>query len=117
MGEKKSIIIDAKDQALGRISTLAAAELLGKSSPTFLRHQKEARIVEIINAAQIRFSGKKFAVKRYKRYSGYHSGLHEVKMSEQFLKNPASVVRKTIWGMLPKNRLRKQIIRNLRVKG
>ena len=114
MPEEK-LVIDAKSKSLGRIASAAAASLLGKNSPGFLRHKKEKRIVEVINAGKIKITGAKLMQKTYSRYSGYHSGLHKVKMSAMFSDNPNLVVRKAIWGMLPKNKLRKILIKNLKI--
>ena len=109
------LTIDAKDQILGRLASRAATELLGKNNPAFLKHIKESRQVEIINAAKIKVSGSKMKDKRYKRYTGYHSGLRERSLEKEFARSPSYVIRKTIWGMLPKNKLRKRIIKNLAV--
>lgn len=107
--------IDAKDQMLGRLASRAAAVLIGKNSPAFLKHIKEDHRVEIINAAKVKVSGSKMKDKQYTRYSGYHSGLHKRSMGKEFARSPSYVIRKTIWGMLPKNKLRKRIIKNLTI--
>lgn len=112
---KSKLTIDAKDQTLGRLASRAASELIGKNSPAFLKYIKEDHLVEIINAAKIKVTGSKMKDKRYKRYTGYHSGLRERSLGKEFARSPSYVVRKTIWGMLPKNKLRKRIIKNLAV--
>lgn len=115
MPENK-VTIDAKDQILGRIASYAASLLLGKDDPEFLKHIKKRRLVEIINAAKVKFSGKKLQTKIYKRYSGYHSGLKNISVMKEFEKNPGKVLVKTVFGMLPKNKSRKNIIKNLIVR-
>lgn len=110
------LTLDATDQILGRIASRAAFLLLGKDNPAFLRHEKKKKLIEIINASKVKFSGKKLQVKSYKRYSGYHSGLSNISVLKEFTKNPSYVLKKTIWGMLPKNKSRKNIIKNLTIK-
>ena len=112
---KDKLIVDAKDQILGRLASSAAALLMGKGSAKFLRHIKEDWPVEIINASKVRVTGSKMEDKRYKRYSGYHSGLHTRSLEKEFARSPSAVIRRTIWGMLPKNKLRKRIIQNLTI--
>ena len=113
--ENNKLVIDAKNQVLGRISSEAALWLMGKGSSTFERHKKYKKEVEIINAGKVKITGAKLAQKSYKRYSGYHSGLHKTSMQKVFSKNPADIIKKAIWGMLPKNKLRKVIIKNLKI--
>lgn len=115
MAENK-MTIDANDQMLGRVASYAASLLLGKNDPAFSKHVKKRRLVEIINASGVKFSGKKLSTKIYKRYSGYHSGLRKISVLKEFAKSPGKVLKKTVFGMLPKNKSRKNIIKNLIVK-
>lgn len=115
MAENK-VTIDAKGEMIGRVASRAASLLLGKNDPAFLKHVRKQKLVEIINAASVKFSGKKLQVKSYKRYSGYHSGLSKISVMKEFASSPGKVLTKTVWGMLPKNKSRKNIIKNLIVK-
>lgn len=110
------VVLDAAGQTLGRVSSQAAARLMGKNKPTFSKNKKETFIVEIINASKVRVSGSKTLMKTYKRYSGYHSGLHEARFDRLFTKNPALVLKKAVFGMLPKNKFRRRLIKNLIIK-
>src|SRR3989344_2317655 len=114
MEQKKQNIItlDARGRSLGRVSSEAAAYLRGKMSPSFERHIMPNQKVVIVNAASVRFSGRKLAQRTRERYSGYPSGLKNIPYSIEFARNPTKFIEKTIAGMLPRNRLKKQILKN-----
>ena len=103
--------IDAKNKMLGRVATEAVYLLRAKNSPSFETHVKPKQKVVIINAAYIKVSGNKEKSKIYKSYSGYPGGLKETPYERAFAKNPRKVLEHAIHGMLPKNSLGKQILR------
>lgn len=107
--------IDAKGKILGRIATDAARILCGKHTPAYEPHYAPRHKVLIINASGIRVSGNKTTEKMYKRFSGYPSGLKETSFEQLLAKSPRKVIEHAIRGMLPKNRLRARMMKNLTV--
>ncbi len=108
--------IDAKGKKLGRIATEAAVLLMGKNLPTFKRNAVTEVKVSITNASKISASEKKMLEKDYARYSGYPGGLTKETMAHlSERKGYSEVVRKAVFGMLPKNKLQRQIIKNLTI--
>ena len=105
--------IDATDQILGRLASQIANLLRGKNKPTFTYHIDNGDFVVAKNAAKLKFSGKKFTQKAYHHYSGYPGGLKTNTLITVFKKNPALVLRRSVWNMLPKNKLRAKMIKRL----
>ena len=110
------IEINAENQILGRLASRIALILRGKHSPSFQPHILSKEKVVVSNVDKIKFTGKKLEQKKYFHYSGYPGGLREKRMKEVFEKNPNEVLRIAVLGMLPKNRLRKEMIKNLQFK-
>ncbi len=108
-------LIDAKDKILGRVATQIALILRGKDEAGFAPHLNPKHFVVVINASKVKFTGKKFENKKYFHHSGYPGGLKEKTLEELFKKNPSEVLRKAVKGMLPKNRLSKVLLSNLKV--
>jgi large subunit ribosomal protein L13 len=108
-------IIDAEGQTLGRIATRIATVLRGKHKPTFSPHVDGGDYVIIINAAKVQFSGKKIDTKMYHQYSGYSGGLRSRTARELLATYPERVFESAIKGMLPKNRLARQVIKKMKV--
>lgn len=113
--QKEPVIIDAKGRSLGRVASEAALFLRGKTSPSFERHITPSQRLVIKNAAQIRVTGKKMLQESRERYSGYPGGLKHVMYQTIFKKDPRELVRKAITGMIPRNRLRKDILKHLTI--
>ena len=113
--EGKTHTIDAKEKSLGRIASVAAQILIGKHRTDFAPNKNFDDIVIIKNAARVKITGRKLEKKVYHHHSGYPGGLKETPMGKVFERDPAEVIRKTIFGMLPKNRLRKKRIRRLKI--
>jgi len=113
--QKEWLLIDAKDQVLGRLSSVAAKFLRGKYKRNFTPHVDCGDNVIIINAALIKLTGNKATDKQYISYTGYPGG-QKIKTPAMLLaKRPASLVENSIKGMLPKNRLGRELFRNLYV--
>ena len=102
--------VDAKDQPVGRLASKIAMMLRGKDKPTFQPNIVPDLKVKVTNINDIIFTGKKGKDKLYRHYSGYHGGLKEIPASKVA---PSEQLRKAVWGMLPKNRLRSKLIKNL----
>lgn len=110
---KEWVIIDAKDQVLGRMSSIAAKFLRGKFKPSFTPHVDCGDNVIIINAEKIQLTGKKWTDKIYVRHTGYPGGQRTRTAEEYMAKKPTFIVEQAIKGMLPKSRLGSQLFRNL----
>lgn len=107
--------IDASGKVLGRIATHAAQLLMGKHRPTYSPHQAGADFVVVINAAQIKVTGKKEDQKSYFRHSGYPGGDRHTPLSRMRELHPERILQAAVSGMLPKNRLRKLRLARLKV--
>jgi large subunit ribosomal protein L13 len=108
--------IDATGKTIGRVATQAAVFLRGKDSPTFERHTLPLAKVEIINASKLLISDKKMKQKTYRTYSGYPGGLKERTLEGMIAKKGiAEVLITAITRMLPRNRLRPHMMKNLTI--
>jgi large subunit ribosomal protein L13 len=106
-------LIDVKDKTLGRISVEIAHELMGKSKPNFVRNLDCGDNVVIINAKDIKVTGKKEEQKLYQRHSGYPGGFKEETLKDLRVRRPEEIVRRAVKGMLPQNKLRDRMLRRL----
>jgi large subunit ribosomal protein L13 len=108
-------VIDAKDVVLGRLAVAAANLLRGKHKPTFAPNVDGGDFVIIVNAGKVAISGDKLQNKLAYRHSGYPGGLRKRTIGELMQKHPDRVVEKAIVGMLPKNKLSRQVKRKLHI--
>ncbi|MDP2922546.1 MAG: 50S ribosomal protein L13 [Candidatus Omnitrophota bacterium] len=113
--EQKWVLIDAKDEVLGRLSTRIAKILQGKTKPTYSPNFLCGDKVVVINAKHIKITGNKLENKIYDRYSGYPGGIKEINLKTLQEKNPSRVLYNAIKGMLPKTLLAKRMIRSLKI--
>jgi large subunit ribosomal protein L13 len=109
------IVIDAADVVLGRLASQTAALLRGKHKATFAPHMDMGDFVIIVNAEKIALTGDKATKKLSYRHSGYPGGLTATPVGQILEKDARKVVEKAVWGMLPKNKLGRQIIKKLKV--
>ncbi len=112
---KEWILIDAENEVLGRLASVAAKFLRGKYKTNFTPHVDCGDNVIIINADKIRLTGNKWDQKQYIRHTGYPGGQRITGASELMAKKPTAMVEKAIKGMLPKNKLGSALFRNLHV--
>jgi large subunit ribosomal protein L13 len=115
LAERRWYLIDAADQVLGRVASEAAQLLRGKRNPAFTPHVDCGDFVIVINAERVRLSGKKDERKIYFRHSGYPGGVRERTAGERRRLHPDRLVRDAVSGMLPKNRLGRQLATKLKV--
>ena len=108
-------VVDAKDQVLGRLATQVATFLMGKHKPSYVPHMLSGDFVVVINARQIRVTGLKAEQKIYKRHSQYPGNLKEIPYSRMQERQPARIIELAVKGMLPKNKLGRQMMRRLKV--
>ena len=111
--EHKWYVIDAEGQVLGKVAALAASVLRGKNKPTFTPYVACGDNVIIINAEKVNLTGNKLDDKMYYNHSGYPGGLRERNARTMKEKYPVEMVERAVKGMLPKNRLGRQIYRQL----
>ena len=113
--ERKWYVVDAADKTLGRLAAEVAKVLRGKNKPTFTPHMDTGDHVIIINAAQVKLTGKKLVQKIYFRHSGYLGGDKYTKAGDMLKNDPVRMVELAVRGMVPHNRLGNQIIKKLHV--
>ena len=112
---EKWYLADAAGQTLGRLASKIARVLIGKTAATFDPAVLSPIKIVVINAEQIKITGKKLAQKVYYRHSGYMGGLKTTPLGKVMAKNPAKVLEVAVSGMLPKNRLRRLRLANLKI--
>lgn len=111
----KTHIVDAKNQPLGRIASRIALLLRGKDSAAFQRNRDDGGFVFVRNIDKLKFTGNKIDQKQYYKHSGYMGGLKETPLKKIFENNPKEVLKRAVFGMLPKNKLRALQIQRLKV--
>ncbi|ACL04384.1 ribosomal protein L13 [Desulfatibacillum aliphaticivorans] len=111
----KWYIVDAEDQVLGRLASQIAARIRGKHNPMYTPHTDTGDCIVVVNADKIRLTGRKLSQKMYYRHSGYIGGLKEITAAKLLEKRPEDLIRFAVKGMLPKNRLGRQLNKKLRV--
>lgn len=107
--------LDAKDQVLGRLATKIAIYLSGKDKKTLALHLDTGDFVVVTNAKDVKVTGKKEEQKNYYRHSGYPGGLKTISYKKLKEENPTKIIEHAVFNMLPKNRLRDQRMRRLKV--
>jgi large subunit ribosomal protein L13 len=113
--KREWFVIDATGLTLGRLATQIAAVLKGKHKPIYSPHMDTGDFVIVVNAHKVRVTGRKLDQKFYYRHSGYPGGLKEISLRDQLDRHPDRVIRFAVRGMLPKNRLGRQMIKKLKV--
>lgn len=112
---KKWVLIDAEGQPLGRLSSLIASLLQGKHKPDFAPHMDTGDNVIVINAEKVILTGKKMQDKKYMRHSGYPGGERYSTPAEMLEKKPTFLIENAVKGMVPRNRMGRKLMTNLRV--
>lgn len=113
--EKKWWLINAEGKILGRLATEVAVLLRGKKKPEYVDFLDSGDFVIIINAEKVKTTGKKLEQKKYYSHSGYPGGLKEKTLKEILEKKPEEVIKKAVWGMIPKNKLGRAVYKKLKV--
>ena len=108
-------VIDAEHLVLGKLATKAAMLLMGKTKPIYTPFIDTGDHVVVINASKVRLSGRKEENKMYRHFTGYPGGLVEKSLKRVRAEKPIRIVEDAIAGMLPKNKLGKQMFRKLKV--
>ncbi|MBW2452575.1 MAG: 50S ribosomal protein L13 [Deltaproteobacteria bacterium] len=113
--QKTWYVVDLKDQVLGRAASEIARVLRGKHKAIFTPSVDTGDFVIVLNADKIRLTGNKWSRKVYYRHSGYPGGLSSVSAEKLLEKEPEELIKKAVKGMLPKNRLGRQMFKKLKV--
>ena len=113
--ERKWYIIDAKEQTLGRLTTKIAVILKGKNKASFAPHLDNGDYVIVTNCDKFSVTGKKLSDKIYYSHTGYLGGLKEISLENLLEKKPLRALELAVYGMLPKNKLRKDMLSRLKL--
>lgn len=111
--QKEWYVVDATDQVLGRMCAQVAKVIRGKHKPSYTPHVDCGDKVIIINAEKVKLTGKKMTDKLYVRHTGYPGGQRFTSPEELLAKHPTRIIENAIKGMIPKNRLGSQVMKNV----
>lgn len=109
------VMLDADGQVLGRVASKAAVLLMGKHKPEYTPHVDTGDFVVVVNAKQIKLTGRKLEQKRYWRHTGYPGGIRSRSAREVLSSRPEWVIREAVRGMLPKNVMGRHLLTKLKV--
>ena len=109
------LVIDAADKVVGRLATQIADILRGKHRPEYTPHLDTGEFVVVINAAKVRFTGRKLETKTYQSYSHYPGGQKQVTAKEMLSRRPERILREAVRRMVPRNRLGRQQMTKLKI--
>jgi large subunit ribosomal protein L13 len=113
--ERKWYVIDAEGRTLGRLASEIASILRGKNKPQYTPHVDVGDFVVVVNAEKVVVTGRKAEQKVYRRHSGYPGGMKETSYERMMERKPTEILRKAVYGMMPKSRLARQQMRKLKI--
>lgn len=113
--ERKWYVIDAEGKTLGRLASEIARILRGKNKPRYTPHVDTGDFVVVVNADRVSVTGRKAEQKLYRRHTGYPGGLRETSYEQMMERKPVEILRKAVYGMMPKTRLGRQQFRKLKI--
>ncbi|NMB12196.1 MAG: 50S ribosomal protein L13 [Firmicutes bacterium] len=113
--ERNWYVVDAEGKVLGRLAAEIATIIRGKHKPQFTPHMDTGDFVIVINAEKVKLTGKKREQKTYYWHTGYPGGLRSQTVDVLLEKKPEEVIRKAVWGMMPKNSLSRNQMKKLKV--
>lgn len=114
--QRQKHTIDASGKILGRFATEVARLLMGKHKPNFVPYLDMGDYVTVTNASKIKVTGKKEMNKVYRRHSGYPGGLKQETFDKMIARKPQYIIENAVKGMLPSNKLGRQMIKKLKVE-
>lgn len=115
--QRKWWVVDASGQPLGRLASRIAMVLRGKDKPIFTPHVDTGDFVVVVNASQVKLTGRKLQQKKYVRHSGEPGGFREEAYEDLIVRKPELPIMKAVKGMLPKNTLGRELLTKLKVYG
>lgn len=113
--EKDWFLVDAENLILGRLASEIAKILRGKNKPIFTPNVDTGDFVIVVNAEKIAVTGNKMSDKIYYHHTGYPGGIKSISLEKLLSKRPEEVIKKAVWGMLPKNSLGRKLITKLKI--
>jgi large subunit ribosomal protein L13 len=113
--ERKWYVVDAEGKHLGRLATEIVRVLRGKNKPQYTPHVDVGDFVVVVNADRVAVTGKKAEQRVYRRHSGYPGGMKETSYEQMFARKPTEVLRKAVYGMMPKTRLARKQFKKLKI--
>jgi large subunit ribosomal protein L13 len=113
--EQKWYVVDAKDAVLGRLAVKIATQITGKNKTIYTPNTDTGDFIIVINAEKIKLTGRKLDNKVYYRHSGYPGGLRAETARERMKRCPEKIITDAVWGMIPKGRLGRAMLRKLKV--
>jgi large subunit ribosomal protein L13 len=113
--QREWFVIDLEGQVLGRAATRIAMVLRGKHKPTFTPNTDTGDFVVVINAGKVKLTGQKADKKLYRYHTEFPGGLRETPVGEVLATHPDRIIRRAVWGMLPKGPLGRKIIKKLKI--
>ena len=108
-------LFDAREESFGRMASKIAVLLRGKNKTSFTPHLDGGDYVVVINSDNLKYTGNKDSGKVYYRYSGYMGGMKSITLRDQIKKDSKKVIKDAVFGMLPKNKLRSEMMKRLKV--
>jgi large subunit ribosomal protein L13 len=113
--ERKWYVVDAEGKHLGRLATEIVRVLRGKNKPQYTPHVDVGDFVVVVNADRVVVTGRKAEQRVYRRHSGYPGGMKETSYEQMLARKPAEVLRKAVYGMMPKTRLARKQFKKLKI--
>jgi large subunit ribosomal protein L13 len=113
--ERKWYVVDAEGKHLGRLATEIVRVLRGKNKPQYTPHVDVGDFVVVVNADRVAVTGRKAEQRLYRRHSGYPGGMKETSYEQMLGRKPTEVLRKAVYGMMPKTRLARKQFKKLKI--
>jgi large subunit ribosomal protein L13 len=113
--ERKWYVVDAEGKHLGRLATEIVRVLRGKNKPQYTPHVDVGDFVVVVNAERVAVTGRKAEQRIYRRHSGYPGGMKETSYEQMLARKPTEILRKAVYGMMPKTRLARKQFKKLKI--
>jgi large subunit ribosomal protein L13 len=113
--ERRWYVVDAEGKHLGRLATEIVRVLRGKNKPQYTPHVDVGDFVVVVNADRVAVTGRKAEQRVYRRHSGYPGGMKETSYEQMFTRKPIEILRKAVYGMMPKTRLARRQFKKLKI--
>jgi large subunit ribosomal protein L13 len=113
--ERRWYVVDAEGKRLGRLATEIVRVLRGKNKPQYTPHVDVGDFVVVVNADRVAVTGRKAEQRVYRRHSGYPGGMKETSYEQMLARKPTEVLRKAVYGMMPKTRLARKQFKKLKI--
>ena len=113
--ERKWYVVDAEGKTLGRLASEIARVLRGKNKPQYTPHVDVGDFVVVVNADRVIVTGRKAEQRVYRRHSGYPGGMKETSYEQMLARKPTEILRKAVYGMMPKSRLARKQFKKLKI--